>query len=290
MATTVTTTIEKRFIAPALPQPEVEHKVEYFQQFNNVLRLYFNQLDNLLGQITSTINDTSLLTFPHGAFHQDGVTTLTTAIPNGVSTSDIVVGSTASFPATGWFLIESEIIAYTGKTSTTFTGITRSTLGTSGAGHAVGSAISEVQGTGSSTTIGTVNLNNTDYSNGVSVNPSNQGQILFAKAGIYNLQISVQLLNFTSSEDNITLWFSLNGSDLANTASIEQVNSKHGSAPGARILALNILQQVDAGDYITIKWASDTGNTVIATFPAGTSPVHPVSPALIFTATFVSAP
>ena len=109
-------------------------------------------------------------------------------------------------------------------------------------------------------------------------------------AGIYNIQISVQLLNFTTSEDNVTLWFRKNGVDIPASASIEQVNSKHGTSPGARILALNIFIDVVADDYISLAWASDTGNTVVATFPAGTSPVHPVSPALILTAQFVSAP
>ena len=285
MATT-TTTLIKRFVAPALPQPTPQFDVAYFQQFNNVLRLYFNQLDQLLGQIVTNIN--TLPTFPYGAFHQDGVTTLSSGITN-VSTTPISVGSTADFPAAGWILIGSEIIQYTAKTSTTFTGITRGALGTTNVAHSAGDAISEVQGTGSGTTIWQVLFNTTDYSNGVATDPTDLSKIVFSTAGIYNLQFSAQLLNFTTSEDKVTIWFALNGSDLANTASIEQVNPKHGSSPGAMIVTVNVLQEVVVDDYIQLKWSSDTGNTVVATAPAGTSPVHPVSPAIIFTATFVSA-
>ena len=56
--TTSLVTIVKRFVAPALPQPTEQYDVRYFQQFNNVLRLYFNQLDQLLGRIVATSGDT----------------------------------------------------------------------------------------------------------------------------------------------------------------------------------------------------------------------------------------
>jgi len=56
--TTSLVTIVKRFVAPALPQPTPQYDVNYFQQFNNVLRLYFNQLDQILGRIVATSGDT----------------------------------------------------------------------------------------------------------------------------------------------------------------------------------------------------------------------------------------
>jgi len=43
----------KRFTAPALPQATPEYNQQYFNQFLSVLRLYFNQLDELLRQIVS---------------------------------------------------------------------------------------------------------------------------------------------------------------------------------------------------------------------------------------------
>jgi hypothetical protein len=36
------------FRAPALPYPPVEYRPSEFEEFNKVLRLYFNQLDNAL--------------------------------------------------------------------------------------------------------------------------------------------------------------------------------------------------------------------------------------------------
>ena len=45
--------IVKRFTSPALPKPGVEYDRTYFDNLVNILRLYFNQLDNLLEQIVS---------------------------------------------------------------------------------------------------------------------------------------------------------------------------------------------------------------------------------------------
>ena len=224
----------------------------------------------------------SFVTPSYGAFYQDGLTTLTSGITN-VSTTPIPVVSTAAFPPTGYILIESELIAYTGKTSTTFTGITRGMLGTTNVAHSTGISVTDAQGTNSPTTIGQVYFTGTSYSNNVAIDGTDGTKIKFTKAGLYNLQFSVQCLNYTTSADNVTVWFRLNGSDIATSSSIADVPPKHGTAPGAYIMTVNIFQQVAVNDYIQLSWTSDSGNTAIATFPAGTSPVHPVCPAVIFT-------
>lgn len=43
----------KRFKAPALPKPQEAYDKTYFDNLVNILRLYFNQLDNLLGLIVN---------------------------------------------------------------------------------------------------------------------------------------------------------------------------------------------------------------------------------------------
>ena len=274
--------------APNLLVSPPEFSPRYQEQLNNALRIYFNELDNTFRTLLTNSDGGKFIRFPYGAFHQDGTTTLSSNITN-VATTPISVASTAAFPSSGWILIESEIIQYTSTTPTTFDGtITRGALGTTNVAHTAGVAISEVQGTGSATTIGTALFNNTDYSNGVYAS-ADFSKVYFSDPGIYNLQLSAQLLNFTTSADNVTIWLRKNGSDVSATAGIIEVNQKHGTSPGATIAAWNYFLDVVSGDYVQLAWASDTGNSVIATYPAGTSPVHPVSPGLIFTAQFVSA-
>ena len=55
----------------------------------------------------------------------------------------INVDSTAGFSSSGTLLINSEEFTYTGVTSTTFTGVTRSTSSTTAANHAINDAVSE---------------------------------------------------------------------------------------------------------------------------------------------------
>ena len=63
------------------------------------------------------------------------LTILDGAITSTSATTAITVDSTATFPITGTFTIDSEDISYTGVTSTTFTGISRAQNGTTGATH-----------------------------------------------------------------------------------------------------------------------------------------------------------
>lgn len=51
---TIWSTIVKRFKAPSLPKPDTQYERVYFDNLVNILRLYFNQLDNLLEQIVAT--------------------------------------------------------------------------------------------------------------------------------------------------------------------------------------------------------------------------------------------
>jgi hypothetical protein len=272
---------------PRLPNAPLQYEPRYHDELNDILRLYFNRLKNF-EQLLSANQGGALLQFPNGAFHQDGATTLTAAMTN-VSTADIQVVSTSLFQSTGHLLIGAELIAYTGKTATTFTGITRGVYGTTNTAHSIGDAVTEALGVASATTSVAIPLDTTDASNGVSIDPLDNSKVLFDVAGYYNIQFSAQLLNFTTSDDNVTFWWRQNGTDVAYSAGVQAVPSKHGSTPGAAIVSWNIVLPVQANDYIQLLYASESGNTVTATYPAGVAPVHPVSPSVILTATFVSA-
>ena len=54
MSSIFTTYTLQNTVAPRLPSAPVEYDQRYQDQFLNILRLYFNQLDNLLGQILAT--------------------------------------------------------------------------------------------------------------------------------------------------------------------------------------------------------------------------------------------
>jgi hypothetical protein len=94
------------------------------------------------------------------------------------STTTIVVDSTTGFAATGTLLIDSELITYTGKTATDFTGCGRGASGTTAAAHADNTIVynaSTFVGWGQASTVAAaINLDPANWS------LDNFGQVLIA--------------------------------------------------------------------------------------------------------------
>ena len=286
MSTQIITTESIELIrtkAPALPFAPVQYDRTYHDTFNNILRQYFNTLDSFVARLNAQALNT--LALPQGAFFQDGVTTLTANINNSVTTIPVV--STAEFVTPGAILIGSEVISYTGKTPTSFTGCTRGQYGSSNSAHLSGAYVGEIQPpTGAVALI----MTQTTSSNGVSLDPLDKSKIRFTTAGYYNVQFSVQLLSFSNAVDNVTLWFSKNGTNIDYSAGLGTIPARiSASKPATAIISWNLIIPVNANDYIQLYFASDSGNTLAVTYPPGTSPAHPTSPSVILTATFTSA-
>ena len=89
MATAVTTNRYRPVVAPRLPSAPVEYNAQYQEQFMNILRLYFNQLDNLTGVVLGEAGG-RFIRFPYGAFSsdQDQTTTANTATLMTLNTTD----------------------------------------------------------------------------------------------------------------------------------------------------------------------------------------------------------
>jgi hypothetical protein len=81
-----------RVVAPRLPIATNQYDPNYLNELNNILRLYFNQLDNILGQLRtgSGVIDGSGLRVPYGAFSsdQDQTTTANTETLMTLNTTD----------------------------------------------------------------------------------------------------------------------------------------------------------------------------------------------------------
>jgi len=95
-------------------------------------------IDGAVTTGASTINGSMTV---NGAATIGVNTTLGVAITSTTSTTAITVASTTGFPTSGTIQIDSEIIAYTGTTATTFTGITRAQSGTTGATHTINTRV-----------------------------------------------------------------------------------------------------------------------------------------------------
>ena len=76
---------------------------------------------------------------------RDGAIIMINNLSNSITEIDIIipVNSTKHFPKTGTIKIDSELIAYTGKTANTFTGVTRGAEGTTANSHANAAVVTE---------------------------------------------------------------------------------------------------------------------------------------------------
>ena len=102
MATTININRYRPVAAPRLPSAPQGYNAQYQEQFMNILRLYFNQLDNLTGTLIGD-NGGKFVRFPYGAFHD--TTTQPAAAPgtayavtfNSTDLSnDVAIGSPTS--------------------------------------------------------------------------------------------------------------------------------------------------------------------------------------------------
>jgi hypothetical protein len=69
---TIWSTITKKFRAPPLPKPTIQYDSTYLDNLVNVLRLYFNEIDNLLGQIVANTTTPVPISFPINALDAFG--------------------------------------------------------------------------------------------------------------------------------------------------------------------------------------------------------------------------
>ena len=86
------TTIINRYrpvVQPRLPAAPAQYDAQFIEQYSNILRLYFNQLDNLTGVVLGEAGG-RFIRFPYGAFSsdQDQSTTANTATLMTLNTTD----------------------------------------------------------------------------------------------------------------------------------------------------------------------------------------------------------
>lgn len=293
MTTQIVTTeslVLTRTKAPALPIVPAEYSRQYGDQLNNVLRLYFNTLDNFVAQLNaSAITDN--LNVPYGAFSCYSQTALTAGINNTVTTIPVV--STASFPiatvgAPKAFYIGNETITYTGQTPTSFTGCVRGALATTAAAHLSGAPVEGKQIALLPNTAYALFFNTTDFANDTSLVSTTAMTV--AVAGIYNMQFSVQIENGDNAPNDVFLWLRQNGTDIiGSTGKVGMPARKGTNDPSHDIKGWNYFLSMNAGDYVEIWWSTTGINVTIPNYIATPLPDKPSTASVVATMTFVSA-
>lgn len=229
--------------------------------------------------------DPSDINTQYGSFYFDFSTTLSGSITNVQTTIPVV--TTSGFSSAGAIIIGAELITYTGITATSFTGCTRGAAGSPNKSHNSGASVNGAQVAVANTPT-LLQLNTQDLSNGVTLNTSTS-EVSVAVTGKYNFAFSGQLNNSTAGQTLLAIWFAINGTNVANSASWVTIASRENeTTPASALMAANVFLSLSAGDKVTMKWLSTDGHGSITTYPASASPLYPAAPAMILTVNQVS--
>jgi hypothetical protein len=110
-------------------------------------------------------------------------------------------------------------------------------------------------------------------------------QITAAEAGLYNIQFSIQLYANPGGGGAVEIWFAKNGSPIANSNtsfSIKNTNE-------AEFAALNLVEPLNAGDYIELFWSTADNDNYLYATTAPTALGGPAIPSVILTVVPVGA-
>ena len=111
-----------------------------------------------------------------------------------------------------------------------------------------------------------------------------------AKAGIYNLQFSVQIQNLDNAPQDVYMWLRKNGVDVVgSTGVIGMPARKSVGDPTHDIKGWNYFLSMNASDYVEIWWSTTNIDVTISTYVASGSPTKPSTQSVVATMSFVSA-
>jgi hypothetical protein len=122
----------------------------------------------------------------------------------------------------------------------------------------------------------------TDVADGVTL--ASGSRITVPVTGVYNLQFSAQLKNTDNAQQDATIWFRINGSDVPNSATQITVHArKSASIYGYAVAAWNIFLSMTASQYVEIIWVPTSTTVTVEALPESASPVYPAIPSVIAT-------
>ena len=138
----------------------------------------------------------------------------------------------------------------------------------------------------STTTAYPMTFNTLDFALGMSLVDGSKIKVDYS--GLYNFQFSSQFLNTDSQIQDISIWFSQNGTNIPNSNGEFSIQNKHGSINGSLIATFNLFVEMEKDDYVQINWCASNISVSMQHIAAQTSPARPGTPSVILTVSYVS--
>lgn len=141
-----------------------------------------------------------------------------------------------------------------------------------------------------------VQLEITDFTDGIYISGVNNTRITFSQSGVYTLTFSLSFKNTTNDSQTIDVWFRYNGTDVPNSNSRFSVPARKSTGDPSYLVAVTPYTGIaTAADvYVEIMWRVSDTAVVMEHLPAvaasaGVTPAIPATPSALVQANFVSA-
>jgi hypothetical protein len=127
----------------------------------------------------------------------------------------------------------------------------------------------------------------TEFSNGIYL--SNSTRINVRNGGVYNVNFSIQLQNSTNDHQHADVWYRVNGTDIARSASRFGIPSRKSTGdPAAMIGYMSLFLDLNAGDYIEIAGAVSNTGVTLENYAADSGIPRPSIPAAIISVQYIA--
>ena len=247
---------------PALPISTPEYSRSYHDNHNNVLRLFFNQLQNIFDKLLGP-NGGRYIDCPNGLFFNTvdqafpANNTAIAIVYNSDYLSNAVKVQRATITAGAFVIGTTYVIKTLGTTDFTLIGALSNTVGAAFVATGAGT------GTGTADTASKIE---------VLIN------------GVYNFQYTGQLLSSSSNSKQVALWINRNGTNIPYSTRISTISNN------GHYFQITWSFDIDlaAGEYIELLTSVDTDYTqVVYSDPPAVSP-YPAGASSVMTVNFIA--
>ena len=245
---------------PALPMSTPEYSRPYHDAHNNVLRLFFNQLQNIFDKVLGP-NGGQFIDCPNGLFFNTADQAFTadnTAISVVYNKTYLSNGVRLKVVAAGSLVVGVQYIIRTlGTTDFTLVGAASNTVGevfvATGAGTGTGTA-------------------------------SHSAKIEVLVNGVYNFQYTGQLLSSSANSKQVALWIIRDGVDISYSTRLFTISSNN----DYKHITWNFDIDLAAGECIELETSIDTDyNQVVYSAPPAVAP-YPIGSSSVMTVNFIA--
>lgn len=285
-----------KFRAAPLPNPPAQYDAQYLRQLIRVLENYFSQLDS------RTPNNAEQYTadrFIGGSFSGTDITA------TNVATTNLSAQQAAIAYQTSNGILTNALISYGHRNEAQ---ISEDIMANEfyggrfyGDGRFLNVPYNQFQSMVDQTapdvaTANALELEITDFADGIYIAGTNDTQITFSQPGVYTLAFSLSFKNTTNDGQTIDVWFRYNGTDVANSNSRFFIAARKSTGDPSYLIAVTAYTGIAtaANAYVEIMWRVSDVNVTLEHLPAvtaspGVTPDIPGTPSALVQANFVSA-